>query len=256
MKKYIIQFTFIFIIIFFLFKYNILIKKELTNSFYNYIKTILPSMFPIILITNIIKHKILSKTNNKLIRYLSLMLSFSPSNSTLTSSENELLYSSNINPLFSYIIISNILNNRNAIIITVSNLILNYILLLKNINKKYVLESELTISKIINISFVSSINILGVIMFFKIIIVLASLFIPKYLLFFIEIVNGYEIISKINNNKLKIIMTIFLNSFGGLSIFFQMKSINEEIKNKYLLKKIFVSIIITIITILILTLLP
>ena len=66
MKKIILEFTSIFIIIFMLFKYNIQIKNNLELVLILFVKNVIFSLFPIIFITNYIKYNILSKSNNKI----------------------------------------------------------------------------------------------------------------------------------------------------------------------------------------------
>ena len=99
---------------------------------------------------------------------------------------------------------------------------------------------------------ISIINILGIIIFFNILLSLLSIFINKKYLFFIEISNGFNIISSFRNNIFKDIFFIFLNSFGGIAIFMQLKSINNDANYKLLFDKTLLSIFVTLISIMIL----
>ena len=66
MKKIVLQFFFITLIILLLFKYNIEIKNNIENILYYFTLNIIPSMFPIILLTNYIRYNIF--LNNKIVK--------------------------------------------------------------------------------------------------------------------------------------------------------------------------------------------
>lgn len=249
MKKILLQFITIFTVLIFLFKYNIVIKNNTLLTFNNFIKNIIPSMFPIIIITNYIKYNISIK--NKYVYFLTLCLSFAPSNVLLSSKENIILYSSNINPLFSFLALSSYLNKNLTIKIILINLLINYILLFLNIKKEKIMnikKEKKDITKIITESITTLLNIFGVIIFFSIILSILNIFISKYLLFSIEISNGFNLIKSFS--KYKVISSIFLNSFCGIAIYFQIKTINENINYRFLIKKLLLSLIITLITLL------
>ena len=204
-------------------------------------------MFPIILLTNYIRYNI--SLNNKIVKYLSLMLSFAPSNSIIATSKCELLISYVINPLFSYSILINYFDYKITIFIILINLSINYLLLFFNLDNniaKQIYNHSLT--DIIKISTNTIINILGVIIFFNIIITILSIFINNKLLFFIEISNGFNIISLIKNDCLKNFLLIFLNSFGGLAMFMQIKSIYKDANYFLIINKFIISLIISLIT--------
>ena len=248
MKKIILEFFTITITIFFLFKYNIEIKSNLENIMFIFFKNIIPSLFPLIFISNYIKYFIINNIRSKNIKFLFLSLCFVPSNAFITNSNNELIYSSNINPLFSYIIFKNIIGLKYSLIIITINLLINYYFLYKNISIKKINIENKSISDIISITTFSLINILGIIIFFNILISILSIIIPNKILFFLEITNGYQLIKDINIFPLKILLFSFLNSFGGIAMMFQIKSINNTITGKNLNKKIINSFIISIIT--------
>ncbi|MBR5662419.1 MAG: hypothetical protein IKX00_02065 [Bacilli bacterium] len=254
MKKIIVEFILIFITLFLLFKYNIQIKNNLELILISFFRNIIYSLFPIIFITNFIKYNILSKTNNKYIKYISLLLSYAPSNAVIANNE-ELIYSTIINPLFSYSILINYFSIKNVLIIIFTNIFINHILLFKNIKiGKFKNIEDKSFTFIVKETTLTIINILGVIIFFNILISLLDIFINKNYLFFIEITNGFNIIHFINNITIKNILYIFLNSFGGIAIYFQIKSINNDANYKLILNKFILSIFITIITLFLITL--
>lgn len=249
MKKIVIQFTVMFIITFLLFKYNIQIKNDLEIILTIFFKNIIFSMFPIIYISTYIKYNTLPYIKNKILKFICFFFSYAPSNAIISMSNNELIYSLIINPLFSYTVLINYYSLKNVLIIIIVNLLFNYFFLYRNISINYNYGfSNASFTQIIKETIFNLINILGVIVFFNIIISLCSIFISTKFLFFIEITNGFKIISKLNNVLIKKILFIFLNSFGGLAIFFQIKSIKTDANYIIIIKKICVSLIVTLIT--------
>lgn len=254
MKKIILEFTSIFIIIFMLFKYNIQIKNNLELVLILFVKNVIFSLFPIIFITNYIKYNILSKSNNKYIRFISLMFSYAPSNAVIANNK-ELLYSSVINPLFSYSILINFFTIKKVLIIIFINMFINYALLFKNLQyNKFESTENKSFTFIVKETTLTIVNILGIIIFFNIIISILDVFVNKNCLFFIEITNGFSIIQSIKNIILRDILLIFLNSFCGITIYFQIKSINNDANYKLIFNKTIISVFITLITILVIRL--
>lgn len=248
MKKILLQFIVIFTLLIILFKYNITIKENTLISFNNFIKNILPTMFPVLLITNYIKYNIVIK--NKYIYFLTLCLSFTPSNAIITNDTNEVLYSTNINPLYSYTVLRAFLNKITTIKIIIINLLINYILLFMTINKNKfndIKKEKKDITRIIAESTTSLINIFGVVIFFNIVLSIINIFFNQNILFSIEITNGFNLIK--NFLKYKIASSIFLNSFCGIAIYYQIKTLNNNVDIKFLFKKLTLSILITLITI-------
>ncbi len=248
MKKILLKYCIVLLFIYLSFKYNQDIKLNISIILNIFAKNIVPSMFPIIFISNYIKYNILNNKTNKTLKYISLCLSFAPSNALLTANMGELIYSTNINPLFSYLIIKNILERKIALIIVLTNLIINYIFLYKNLSNKETIYDKKNISEIIKITTNNIINILGTTIFFNIFITLLSNIIPSLFLFPLEIINSYKIISSIKNYYIKVILCTFINSFCGIAIYFQIKSINDETNYKFVIKKLLISIIITVLT--------
>ena len=241
MKKILIEFIVIFTILYLSFKYNIDIKNNINNISMLFITNILPSMFIFIFISNYIKYNIC--ITNKFVKFISLALSFSPSNSVLASTDKELLYSSNINPLFAYSILSLTLSKKESVIIILTNLIFNYILLYKNIKVSNINNKHKSITELINITTNIIINIFGIIIFFNIIISILNNIINSKYLVLLEITNGFNIIKTLSN---KTFLYSFLYSFNGVAILMQIKSISN--KNIYLLilYKFIISLIISI----------
>ena len=108
------------------------------------------------------------------------MCSYAPSNAIISINNNEILYSTVINPLFSYVILKQYFSISNTLLIIIINLIINYTLLYRHIEKyNNYNENTYNISLIIKETMMSIINILGVIIFFNIVITLLNIFISK-----------------------------------------------------------------------------
>lgn len=252
MKKIILQFIVIFTIIILLFSNSVEIKENLIYLFYTFVKNVIPSLFPIIFITNYIKYRILSTNKNKYIRFLSLTLSYAPSNAIIAKGKKEILYSSVINPLFSFNILINYFSLKNTLLIIIINLFVNYFCLFISIrNKDSIKYDDINSKTLNNITYETTqsiINIFGIVIFFNILISLLNTFISTKFIFFIEITNGFYILNSFKYKFIKNILLIFLNSFGGIAILFQIKSINNDANYKFIFNKLLVSIIVTFIT--------
>lgn len=258
MKKINLRLLLICFTIIILFKYSNLVSDNLVILLNNFIKNVIPSMFPIIFITNYIKYKLLPLSNDKYLRFICLIFSFAPSNAIIANSYKEILYSTIINPLFSFNILINFFTIKKSLIIIVINMLINYLLLYlntANIKNNSLNANDKCINDIIKETIYSLINILGVIIFYNILISILSILVNTNLLVFFEITNGFNIISNMKSSSIKNILLIFMNSFCGLSIFTQIKSINNDANYKLIINKLFLSIIITVITYLIIMIL-
>lgn len=251
MKKIIIQFITMFTIILLLFKTTNELKNEVYETYIYFIKNVLPTLFPLMIISLYLRENILNKCKNETILYIISTLTFAPSNALIINNTNNILFSSILNPLYSYSIISQIINKTIALKIVITNYIFNNILLFTSIkknNEHNISHKEtLNINKIIKKTVENVINIFGITIFFSIITkILIILKIPKELIIFIDVINGFKIINNINHFKTPLI--ILLNSFTGLSMLFQIKSINEKINYKFMINKFILSILSLILT--------
>ena len=251
MKKIIIQFITMFTIILLLFKTTNELKNEVYETYIYFIKNVLPTLFPLMIISLYLRENILNKCKNETILYIISTLTFAPSNALIINNTNNILFSSILNPLYSYSIISQIINKTIALKIVITNYIFNNILLFTSIiknNEHNISHKEtLNINKIIRKTVENVINIFGITIFFSIITnILIILKIPKELIIFIDVINGFKIINNINHFKTPLI--ILLNSFTGLSMLFQIKCINEKINYKFMINKFILSILSLILT--------
>lgn len=250
-KDYIIL-TLLLIIFTLLFKYNSLIKESVIDSSKIWFYNILTSLLPIYIITDLlINYGIINlfKNNNLFLSFISLIIG-SPSNAkyirefyedkliSLEDANRLLLFSYSPSPLFIINICPNI---KYALYILLYIYFTNLILFLFNKNNNTKIDSSFTkvsfskcIESSINKSFKILILILGVIIIYNIIITLLNnIFINKLFFFkiILELTNGLNITTKLGSNYL--IYSIFISTFGGLSIHSQIKSILEDSNISY-----------------------
>jgi len=257
MKKIITEFFIMFTIILVLFKLNIKIKKDIYSTSIYFLKNVLPTLYPIMIISMYLKYNVLAKTKNKIIYFLTSLVTFAPSNALLSSDKKLIFYSTIINPFYSYSIIANIYNKIIALKIIITNIIINNIFVLiriyKSNNNNIIVKSnnqDYSLTKIIRISVGNIVNIFGITIFFSIVNnILCFIKIPKTIIIFTDIINGFKIINDLNYFKLPLI--ILLNSFTGISILFQIKSINENFEYKFIFYKFILSVLSLILTLLI-----
>ena len=241
MKKISLRFLYIFTIFILLFVFNNKIQISIYKNNLYFLKHVFPSIFPVMIISLYLKYNVLNQTNNKYLKYLCLCLFFAPSNALFTDDENITLFTTNINPFFTFNIIYNLTRNTTTSLkIVLVNLVINYLFLFYNV----IIKNKLTIKKtnkkktfndIIKETMICVINIFGITTLFTVLsTLLINIKIPSILIIFLDAINGFNIISILNYKKISIIL---LNSFCGLNIFTQIKSINNKIGYKFILKK-------------------
>lgn len=253
MKKNILIYIITIFFIYFTFINQTLIVNAVINSSLLFLTKVLPFFLPMYIISKILINYnfpvYISKLFNNNIYVYILLISFisgSPNNAilikdllnkniiTINEANKYIKCSFFQNPLFLYTMISNIFNNKIAIIIIISQILSNIILyLIKPIKSKYTnIIKSISLSDLLVKTINESINILLYIylsiVLFNIIIVL----IPNSLSNFIgilEITSGlnYLIISN-NTILIKLLLTIIYISFGGLAIHLQIKSVLKD----------------------------
>ena len=283
MKNKLIKIT---IILFFIL---IFIKKDIMYStIYNttilWFKNIVPNLLPMFIITSLIINSnliinicnLFGRTFNKIFKcsnygifvYFLSLFTGSPSNAKYINdlinnnlinkslSTKLLLFTTNYNPLLIYTLLSSYLNKYISIIIIIiivlSNIIvgflfrnMEYIEIKTKYNKK-----KINLSIIIKDTIDTLIMILGVLIFFNIIVNL----LPIHNILIKNIINGFlEITTALNNLQyinininIKILLSIIYLSFNGLSIHTQIKSILTDTNYNLFLKSRIYSILISI----------
>lgn len=261
-KSIILVLTFVFLIL--LFKDPSISKESIAKSFSLWINNLVPSLFPMIIINEILINysfpsvicSIFYKPFNKIFKlsyngtYLFVMSTFigTPANAILLKNMldkkmvqieeiNKLLYVCYFsNPLFLYNMLSLIFSNKKIVLfLLVSHYLANFIILFlirnkyqANTDNKIKIES-VSLSKLlpnaIKKAFNSLIVVLGVISFYLLI---SDYFLTTTIFKgLLEITTGLNSLI-INQSSSKKILAIIIINFGGLSIFTQIKSILED----------------------------
>lgn len=261
-KSIILVLTFVFLIL--LFKDPSISKESIAKSFSLWINNLVPSLFPMIIINEILINysfpsvicSIFYKPFNKIFKlsyngtYLFVMSIFigTPANAILLKNMldkkmvqieeiNKLLYVCYFsNPLFLYNMLSLIFSNKKIVLfLLVSHYLANFIILFlirnkyqANTDNKIKIES-VSLSKLlpnaIKKAFNSLIVVLGVISFYLLI---SDYFLTTTIFKgLLEITTGLNSLI-INQSSSKKILAIIIINFGGLSIFTQIKSILED----------------------------
>lgn len=266
----IILFVFIFI-------YSKTVKETIIYGIYIWINNLIPSMFPFLLISKLmIYNNLVFYLNNIFGKYIRILFNVPESssfaiilslitgfptgaiyikellNSKLIDIEDAnklIMYTSYSSPIFVISVIGEtLLNNKSLglyiyIIHVITGLFIGLILRGRkgNINKSiFIKNNELkTLSDAIKESFETLINILGILLFFLLIISIINIILPNNTIAIIlksilEITTGVINISRCNINiKLKASIIGFIISFNSLSIHYQIKSIIEDTNIKY-----------------------
>ena len=257
----VISLTILFLLL--LFTNKEIAKNSISSSIYIWIYNIIPSLFPMIIINDILINydfpkivcSIFYKLFNKIFKlsysgtYIFIMSMFigTPTNAMLIKNmldansidideANKLIYVCYFsNPLFLFNMLSLIFKTNIVLLIIISHYISNIIILFLIRNKyipknyHYFHNKHIKFNKLITNSINKAINtmisILGIISFYMLI----TSYIKNNILFsgLLEITTGLNLISH-SFSKYKLIMTIIIVNFGGLSIFTQIKSILED----------------------------
>ena len=270
------KFIKISIIIFFIL---IFIKKDIMyETIYSttilWFKNIVPNLLPMFIITSLIVNsnlitnicKVFGRLFNKIFKcsiygffvYFLSLFTGSPSNAKYISDlinnnlidkslQNKLLlFTTNYNPLLIYTLLTKYLNNTSSIIIIFIIILSNILvgLLFRNIkytNLNYTYKNnKINLSKIIKETTDTLLMILGVLIFFNILINL----LPIKNMLLKNIINGFlEITTALNNliflninTNIKILLSVIYLSFNGLSIHTQIKSILPDTNYNLFLK--------------------
>ena len=283
MKNKIIKIS---IILFFIL---IFIKKDIMYiTIYNtctlWFKNIVPNLFPMFIITSLIinSNLIINICNtfgnifNKIFKcskfgifvYFLSLFTGSPSNAKYISdlinnnlinknlSNKLLLFTTNYNPLLIYTLLNKYLNHSTSIkiifIIILSNILVGIIFRNLNYNEiecNYIYK-KINITSIIKDTMSTLLMILGVLIFFNIIINLLpirNIIIKNIINGILEITTALNSLKYINvNNNIKILLSTIYLSFNGLSIHTQIKSILPDTNYNLFFKSRLYSIIFSI----------
>lgn len=242
---------------------NKLINSSIINSISLFVKKVFPSLFPMIMINNILldynfSYYISKIFKEKGIKYYTMLLSIisgSPSNAIIIKelyknktidnamANNLLTFTYFASPIFLITMLSTIFNYKTTIKLILITYISNFIISIfipfnkinPNLKKNENPSFSISISKTMN----TLLMILGTITFF----ILLSTFLINifnldpinqvFIKGFLELTQGLNSLTIINNIKLKEIIAVMFISFGGLSIHMQIKSILKDTNLSY-----------------------
>lgn len=265
---------------------NKLINTSIISSINLWVTKVFPSLFPMILINNILidynfPYYIIKLFKNNGLKYYVMILSLlsgSPSNAIIIKElyQNNSIDENDANKLLTYTFFSNpiflvtmlsLLFEINIvwkiiIISYLSNFIISFIFKINPTNLKSLKNKKHSISNSITKTMSTLIMILGTIVFY----ILLSTFIITLFKFnsinsvfikgFLELTQGLNSLQNININLfLKELIAITFISFGGLSIHAQIKSIlsDTNLSYKYFLYGRLLSIIISVVLLIFIT---
>ncbi len=256
-----------------------LVSKTIINTSILFITKVMPSLLPMFIISKLLinynySYYIAKLCKNNIYIYILItsLLSGSPNNVIIIKD----LLNNNVisikeankyikcsffnNPLFLYTMLNDIFNKKIAIIIIISQIIVNIIIYLihpiKNTN--LIKIKSKSFSDILTSSIKDASNIMLNIYFTIIIFNIIILIIPESLKGFIGIIELTKGLDYLSNEKLtllkKLLLSIIYISFGGLSIHMQIKSVIKDTNINYynFYKSRLISIILSIIFILLL----
>ena len=247
-----------------------------------FIYQLLPSIFPIMIISKSLAdnliipskiknifNKIFKFNGNSIILIIIAFIVGSPTCQILYKKAYEehqisklnyeklIISTSLINPFFFWNIV-NYLSNKNKIIILVLNYLITIFLWFSIKNDSFTSQNSNLKSNFlnnINESFKVLFNILSIIIFFNITLSLLQNYINniaiKSIMVFFEITNGYIYLSNLVINKsYNVFLTAFLTSFMGLCINYQIKSIiqNNTLYKRFIKWIIFKGLIVALIS--------
>ncbi len=265
---------------------NKLINTSIISSINLWVTKVFPSLFPMILINNILidynfPYYIIKLFKNNGLKYYVMILSLlsgSPSNAIIVKElyQNNSIDENDANKLLTYTFFSNpiflvtmlsLLFEINIIwkiiiISYLSNFIIGFIFKINPTNLKSLKNKKHSISNSITKTMSTLIMILGTIVFY----ILLSTFIITlfklnninsiFIKGFLELTQGLNSLQNININLfLKELIAITFISFGGLSIHAQIKSIlsDTNLSYKYFLYGRLLSIIISVVLLIFIT---
>lgn len=261
----------------FIFIYSNTVKETIIYGIYIWVNNLIPSMFPFLLVSKLMIYSNLVLYLNKIFgKYLSIIFNIPKSSSfavilslitgfptgaiyirellnnnliDINDANKLIMYTSYSSPIFVISIIGETLLNSKIlglyiyIIHVITGLLIGIILRgkKKNINNKISInkKEDKALSDAIRESFETLINILGILLFFLLVISIFNIILPNNIITIIfksmlEITTGVINISRCNLSiKLKASIIGFIISFNSLSIHYQIKSIIEDTKIKY-----------------------
>ena len=254
MKRNIIIYIIMFMMVYFLFTNMEVLRGSVSNTGCLFLNNVLPNILPIFIISKLL-------INYNLPYYLSLvthspysyifmssLLCGSPSSAIIAKdmldkgiidTENANVYimcSFFLNPLFLSSMLGTFLTRKTTILIIMSSYLSNiilYLLLRKKGHIKIVKTKEERFIKVFIESINASTSVLTMIFMTMIVFNMMSILVPKYLETFrglLEVTGGLNYLKALSQSKVSIVLSLIYINFGGLCILTQIKEILEGSK--------------------------
>lgn len=254
MKRNIIIYIIMFMMVYFLFTNMEVLRGSVSNTGYLFLNNVLPNILPMFIISKLL-------INYNLPYYLSLvthcpysyifmssLLCGSPSSAIIAKdmldkgiidTENANVYimcSFFLNPLFLSSMLGTFLTRKTTILIIMSSYLSNiilYLLLRKKGHIKIVKTKEERFIKVFIESINASTSVLTMIFMTMIVFNMMSILVPKYLETFrglLEVTGGLNYLKALSQSKVSIVLSLIYINFGGLCILTQIKEILEGSK--------------------------
>lgn len=254
MKRNIIIYITMFLMVYFLFTNTEVLRGSVSNTGCLFLNNVLPNILPMFIISKLL-------INYNLPYYLSLvthcpysyifmssLLCGSPSSAIIAKdmldkgiidTENANVYimcSFFLNPLFLSSMLGTFLTRKTTILIIISSYLSNiilYLLLRKKGHIKIVKTKEERFIKAFIESINASTSVLTMIFMTMIVFNMISILVPKYLETFrglLEVTGGLNYLKALSQSKVSIVLSLIYINFGGLCILTQIKEILEGSK--------------------------
>mgnify|MGYP004575352935 FL=1 len=254
MKRNIIIYITMFLMVYFLFTNMEVLRGSVSNTGCLFLNNVLPNILPMFIISKLL-------INYNLPYYLSLithcpysyifmssLLCGSPSSAIIArdmldkgiiDTENANVYimcSFFLNPLFLSSMLGSFLTRKTTILIIISSYLSNIILYLLLRKKSYIKIVKTKEERFIKV-FIESINastsVLIMIFMTMVVFNMVSILVPKYLETFrglLEVTGGLNYLKTLGQSKVSIVLSLIYINFGGLCILTQIKEILEGSK--------------------------
>ena len=254
MKRNIIIYITMFLMVYFLFTNMEVLRGSVSNTGCLFLNNVLPNILPMFIISKLlINYNLpyyLSLITNSPYSYIfmSSLLCGSPSSAIIAKdmldkgiidTENANVYimcSFFLNPLFLSSMLGTFLTRKTTILIIISSYLSNiilYLFLRKKGHIKIVKTKEERFIKVFIESINASTSVLIMIFMTMVVFNMMSILVPKYLKGFrgiLEVTGGLNYLKTLGQSKVSIVLSLIYINFGGLCILTQIKEILEGSK--------------------------
>ena len=254
MKRNIIIYIIMFMIVYFLFTNMEVLRGSVSNTGCLFLNNVLPNILPMFIISKLLINYNLPYYLSSITHcpysyiFMSSLLCGSPSSAItakdmldkgIIDTENANVYimcSFFLNPLFLSSMLGAFLTRKTTILIIISSYLSNiilYLLLRKKGHIKILKTKEERFTKVFIESINASTSVLIMIFMTMVVFNMMSILVPKYLEAFrglLEVTGGLNYLKTLGQSKVSIVLSLIYINFGGLCILTQIKEILEGSK--------------------------